>query len=203
MPDLSMFPRTTELKPGKTLVIRPLTAADQPALIRFMNDMPLEHRLFLRDDIANAAMIKAWCRNIDYADVIPLLGILNGEIVANGTLHFSHHHWTRHVGEIRILVGPDFRGIGIGRAIVHELFSLGISAGLERIMAIHMSSEDFLIKVLVSLGFSEAARIPRHVKDINGENHDMVVLIAEVQNVWEQQEQMITEDRYWPLSGQY
>jgi len=50
---------------------------------------------------------------------------------------------------------------------------------------------------------NEVARIPKHVKDMKGIKHDLVVLVAEAQDVWEQQERMIGDEQFFPLSGQY
>lgn len=203
MIDLSAYPKKVKLKGRKQMTIRPLEAKDEVRILQFLQKLPLEHRLFLRDDVADEKTVKNWLQNLSYDRVLPLIGEVERRVVADGTLHFSTLRWMRHIGEIRILVDPKFRGMGIGRAIIHELFSLGISAGLERIIAMLMDSEEFLISVLISLGFFEVARIPKHVKDMKSIKHDLVVLVAEVQDVWEQQERMIQEDQYFPLSGQY
>jgi RimJ/RimL family protein N-acetyltransferase len=176
---------------------------DESKVLNFLKTLPLEHRLFLRDDVADEMTVKRWTENLDYSKVLPLLGEVDRKVVANGSLHFSNLTWMLHVGEIRILVGPKHRGMGIGRTIIHELFGLGLAHGLERIVATQMDSEEFLIKTLVSLGFFEVARVPKHVKDIKGIKHDLVFLVAEAQDVFEQQERMIQEDQFFPLSGQY
>ena len=187
----------------KQLTLRPMTDKDEAKILMFLKKLPLEHRLFLRDDVADEKTVKGWAKNLNYSTVIPMIGEADRKIVANGTLHFSQLRWMKHVGEIRILVDPKYRGLGIGRTIIHELFGLGISGGLERIMATQMDSEEFLISVLISLGFYEVARIPKHVKDMKGIKHDLVVLVAEAQDVWEQQERMIEDEQFFPLSGQY
>ncbi|MHC5036725.1 MAG: GNAT family N-acetyltransferase, partial [Planctomycetota bacterium] len=180
-----------------------MDAKDETKLVHFLKNLPLEHRLFLRDDVADEKTVKSWVKNMDFDKVVPLLGEVDRKIVANGTLHISPLRWMNHIGEIRILVDPKYRGMGIGRAIIHELFKLGIGLGMERIMAMQMDTEEFLISVLVSLGFYEVARVPKHVKDMKGIKHDLVILVAEAQDVWEQQERMMQDDRFFPLSGQY
>ena len=204
MVDLSAFPKKVKLrKSRKSLTVRVMEKQDESRVLNFLKTLPLEHRLFLRDDVADEMTVKRWTENLDYTKVLPLLGEVDRKVVANGSLHFSNLRWMSHVGEIRILVGPKHRGMGIGRTIVHELFGLGLAHGLERIVATQMDSEEFLIQTLVSLGFFEVARVPKHVKDIKGIKHDLVFLVAEAQDVFEQQERMIQEDQYFPLSGQY
>lgn len=200
---LSSYPKKLKLKNRKNLTIRPMVQADEARVLQYLRRIPLEHRLFLRDDVADENTVKGWVNNLNYEKVIPILGEVERKIVANGTLHFSQLRWMRHVGEIRILVDPRFRGLGIGRAVIHELFTLGLAGGLERIMATQMDSEEFLISVLVTLGFYEVARIPKHVKDMKGIKHDLVFLVAEAQDVWEQQERLMEDDKFFPLSGQY
>jgi GNAT superfamily N-acetyltransferase len=201
--DLSIYPKKIKLKSRKQLAIRPMETKDEAKVLHFLQGIPLEHRLFLRDDVADEKTVKNWVKSLNYEKIIPLLGEADRKVVANGTLHFSTLRWMKHVGEIRILVDPKYRGLGIGRAIIHELFGLGISAGMERIMATQMDSEEFLVSVLVSLGFFEVARIPKHVKDMKGIKHDLVFLVAEAKDVWEQQERMMQDEQFFPLSGQY
>lgn len=203
MTDLSSYPKKIKLKGRKNLTVRPMVANDETKLLHFLQGIPVEHRLFLREDVADEKTVKGWIKRLNYETVIPLLGEVDRKIVVNGTLHLSPLRWMRHVGEIRILVDPKYRGLGIGRAVIHELFALAVEAGLERITALLMDSEEFLIQVLQALGFYEVARIPKHVKDMKGIKHDLVYLVAEAQDVWEQQERMIQEDKYFPLSGQY
>ena len=201
--ELSQYPKKLKLRNRKQLTVRPMSEKDGAKVLMFLKKLPLEHRLFLRDDVADEKTVKDWIKNLNYKRVIPMMGEVDRKIVANGTVHFSQLRWMKHVGEIRILVDPKYRGLGIGRAIIHELFGLGISGGMERIMATQMDSEEFLISVLISLGFYEVARIPKHVKDMKGIKHDLVVLVAEAQDVWEQQERMIGDEQFFPLSGQY
>ncbi|MHC4777215.1 MAG: GNAT family N-acetyltransferase [Planctomycetota bacterium] len=204
MVDLSSYPKKVKLrKSRKSLTVRLMEQKDEAKVVSFLKTLPLEHRLFLREDVADEKTVKGWVENLDYDKVIPLLGEVDRKTVANGSLHLSHLRWMNHVGEIRILVDPKYRGMGIGRTVIHELFGLGLTKGLERIVATQMDSEEFLIKTLVSLGFYEVARVPKHVKDIKGIKHDLVFLVAEAQDVFDQQERMIQEDQYFPLSGQY
>jgi L-amino acid N-acyltransferase YncA len=201
--DLAIYPKTLDLKSGKSLTIRPMNASDEAGLLKFLKGIPLIDRTALRDDVTDEKTVHEWIRDLNYSQVIPLLGIVDGEIVANGTLHFSFLRWTRHLGEIRILVNPALKGHGIGQAIIHELLSLGVSAGLERLTAMRMDVEDLLIRVFRSLGFREIARIPRQVEDIHGKRHDLVVLAVEVADIWEQQERLSGTDRYNTMSGEY
>jgi RimJ/RimL family protein N-acetyltransferase len=201
--DLKKYEKTLTLKDGRTLTIRPMRSRDGAKLIRFLKALPLEERLTLRDDVADEKTVRKWVRALDYKQVIPLLGFVDKEIVADGSLHFSGLKWTLHVGEIRILVAPKFQQRGIGQAVVRELFALGVAAGLERITAMHMAIEGELIRELSALGFREVARVPKHVKDIHGRRHDLVILAAEVSEIWEQQERLTGEERFSTLSGQY
>ena len=48
------------------------------------------------------------------------------------SLHHNEVLWTRHVGEIRTIVGADYRGIKLGARLVEEMFAIAKELGLQK-----------------------------------------------------------------------
>ena len=53
----------------------------------------------------------------------------DGDLVGCTALVPDRRSWSPHVGEIRMMISPDGRGQGLGRALSQESFALAISAG--------------------------------------------------------------------------
>ena len=104
------------------------------------------------------------------------LAIKDGKVVGCGTLVRDPHSWSPHVGEIRMVVSPDVRGQGVGRALSQETFALALGAGLEKLAAQMTVDQRAAIAVFEDLGFKAEALLRDHVRDIDGKTHDIVVL---------------------------
>ena len=83
MTDLSVYPKKIKLKSRKQLTIRPMETKDEAKVLHFLQGIPLEHRLFLRDDVADEKTVKSWAKNLNYETIIPLLGEADRKVVAN------------------------------------------------------------------------------------------------------------------------
>ena len=106
---LKEFPKTFTLKNGKTAIIRPLDKTDKKKLLDFFSRLPEKDRMFLKEDVTDKAVIDHWFKNLDYEKVIPLIVECEKEIIADGTLHLDEYGWSRHVGEIRLVVEKKYR----------------------------------------------------------------------------------------------
>ena len=67
------YPRELVLKDGSRITLKPMQAEDQERLLRFFRSIPKKDRWFLRDDVADADVVKGWADNLDYSHVLPIL----------------------------------------------------------------------------------------------------------------------------------
>ena len=109
-------------------------------------------------------------------------------MVGCGTLVRDPHSWSPHVGEIRMVVSPDVRGQGVGRALSQETFALALGAGLEKLSVQMTVDQQAAIALFESLGFKAEALLRDHVRDVDGKKHDIVVLGHNVAQVRAQME---------------
>src|SRR6185295_6929697 len=105
------FPRDVRLDNGKTLDLRLMTRADRDDIVRFARALPKQDLLFLRTDITDPAIVDQWIGNVEGDRSVTIIARVDGVMAGYVTLHHNEVLWTRHVGEIRTNVGPDFRGI--------------------------------------------------------------------------------------------
>jgi RimJ/RimL family protein N-acetyltransferase len=96
------------------------------------------------------------------------------------TLHRGDLRWSAHVGELRVLIAPDYRGKGLGRALTQEIFKLALERGIEKMMARMTVDQKGAIATFAGLGFRPEAVMRDHVKDAEGNSHDLVVMALAV-----------------------
>ncbi len=174
------YPKAVTLQDGSPVTIRPLVAADEPALLTFFLGIPEADRLFLKDDVTKPAVIAAWCRDLNYARTLPLVAEAGGVLVGDATLHQRPSGWKRHVAKVRLVIAPAYRGKGLGSWLIKELIAVAEQTDLEKMEAELMVDQRTAIAAFQKLGFAQAAVFPDHVKDLTGKKHDLLVLVRDL-----------------------
>ena len=100
---------------GDEITLRPMLPDDKDGLLDFFRRMDEEDRFYLKEDVTSVIVISEWARTLDYSRTLPILAIVDGKIVAVGTLHYSRGGARRHIGEVRVVVDPEYRRRGLGR----------------------------------------------------------------------------------------
>lgn len=169
------YPRRVATAGGE-IEFRHMTAADEAAVLAFARKLPVHDLLFIPRNISEPKVLSAWIKEIDRGGMISLLAVKDGAVVGCGTIVRDPLSWSPHVGEIRMVVSKDVRGLGVGRALSHETFALALGAGLEKIVAQMTVDQTGAIALFESLGFKAEALLRDQVRDIAGRTHDIVVL---------------------------
>ena len=172
---LDSYPVSVPLA-SKKLILRPLVREDGTALARFFARIPADERVMLKDDVTNPVVIANWCANLDPDKVLPILALDGSRIVADATLHRDRRGWSRHVARIRLAVDPEYRRLGLARAMVRELLVLAERLGVAVVDAEALSAQHGAIKLFEDLGFISVATLPQHALDLTSQPHDIVVL---------------------------
>jgi RimJ/RimL family protein N-acetyltransferase len=171
------YPQEAVLRDGRRVLLRPFTADDVDLLYEFFQRLPIEYRRFAWDAIDNRALIKQWGRDIDYAKAFPLLAIDGRRIVADATLHRRQRGPLRLVGRIKWMLDPEFRGAGLGTAMVNHFIGIARERGLRHLNCMVISDlEADAVKTLEGLGFQSYV-IPQYGTDPDGNQHDMTKLV--------------------------
>jgi L-amino acid N-acyltransferase YncA len=171
-----IYPREVILNNGQNVSLRLMKAADGEIVLNFARALPPDDLLFLRTDITEPKTIDAWIQNIEEGITITVLAELPRGIAGYASLHTDGARWTRRIGEIRVQVGVDHRGLGLGKRLVGEIFRLGQDLGLKK-MAATMTPEQASAKAAFEgLGFQVEATLGEWVVDREGRFHDLIVM---------------------------
>jgi L-amino acid N-acyltransferase YncA len=102
---------------------------------------------------------------------------MDGKIVGDGTLHHRRAGARRHIGEVRIVVDPEYRNRGVGRGLLHKLIEIAYDKGLEKLMfEVVVDTEEAAKHTAQILGFVPVAVLPARVKDYCGKAHDLMIM---------------------------
>lgn len=177
---LRLYPKTVSLKDWTKVTLWPMTHHDEERLCEFFCRIPEEDRKLLKEDVANRAVIANWCRRIDYNRVLPILAEAHGKIVGDATLHRRESGWLQHVGEIRVVVDPEYRRRGLGSLLIEDLMLLAMDAKLERLFVELIANEIAAVKAFERAGFERVAHLPRFARDRNNMSQDLLVLSVDI-----------------------
>lgn len=173
------YPRTTTLQDRK-ITLRPMQAADRDAVLAFAQALPADDLLFLPLDITHPKVIDGWVRHLESGRTATVLAESAGRVIGLGTLVRSETTWARHLGNIRLLVSREARGIGLGNVLANEIFSLAEEAGLKKVVAQMASEQRGAQAVFERLGFKAEALLADYVMDRQGRTHDLIVMSYDV-----------------------
>jgi len=173
---LENYPIRKDLANGVQCLLRPLTPEDQNAFQEFHIAVPEEERLFIKHRVTDGSLFHEWCQEPDYELNLPLLAFADGKLVGDATLHQRPGGWKRHIGLVSVLTHPDFRGIGLVDLLIEEVIEIAKHAGLTKLEAEFNGERQVAMKALGMCGFSELARLPHYVQDMQAHYHDYVLM---------------------------
>lgn len=163
------------------VTIRGLEADDTAAILTFASDVPAHDLLFLARDIRNRRVVSAWVRAAGAGSVKTLLALAGGRIVAATAVLSDPLGWSSHVAEVRLLVAPEWRGKGLGRALLGACIDGAVADGAAKLVAHMTPDQRSAITLFEEHGFRAEALLRDHVRDAEGVLHDLVLLSLDIE----------------------
>jgi RimJ/RimL family protein N-acetyltransferase len=161
--------------------VRAPAPADLEALLAFFARVPEGERTFFKEAVLDRAAVQGWLAGdrgrralaIDedgevagYAAVVPLPG------------------WSDHVGEVRLVVDPQRRGRGLGRALARWALLQALDCGLSKVYVEVVAEQEGAVAMFTGLGFQAEGLLRDHVRDRGGELRDLVLLAHPIDDQW-------------------
>jgi len=162
------------------VTFRLMEPADGPDILTFARELPEEDLMFLRTDITQKPAVDTWMNYIKTGRTISLLAEIGGKIAGYASIHLNEATWTRHVAEMRVLIGRDYRGIGLGKKLTNEAFAMARDLGLKKITAQMATDQRGARGVFEHLGFRPEALLADHVMTRDGTTRDLLVMSYDV-----------------------
>jgi ribosomal protein S18 acetylase RimI-like enzyme len=182
-----------KLKDGTEVTIRRLKMEDLDLLMEFYQALPLEDRKYLKFDVTDRKAVQRRLRRTESGDDIRVVAVHGGLIIASGALELSGEAWSKHQGEIRVIVARPFQQRGLGAIMIRELYFIAVQNNLQTVVAKMMRPQVGAQKIFRRLGFRDDSLMPDFVKDIKGESQDLIVMTCDVKQLWKQLDRMFSE----------
>jgi ribosomal protein S18 acetylase RimI-like enzyme len=83
--------------------------------------------------------------------------------------------------------------MGLGTLLMKELVSHAEAEGVSKIRAEIMDTQKSAQAAFERLGFKKAAELKDFVTDLEGETHNLVVMVSDVSALWKRMENLLLE----------
>lgn len=156
------------------MIIRDLHEADGTAMLDFFTALPPGETTFMKDEQVVSPRVADWALQ---KGVIRLVAEgQDGAIEGYATIH-PGVGMSAHVGEIRLIVAKSARCCGVGLTLARHVMVAGFSqAALSKLSVEVVAEQQGTIRMFSKLGFTPEALLRDHLRDADGEMHDLVIL---------------------------
>jgi L-amino acid N-acyltransferase YncA len=179
-PTLESYPREVKVGDNRTVALRLMEKSDRDRMVDFARSLSPDDLLFLRRDITDPEVVDEWVQDIERGRTVTVLAEKDDELLAYGSLLLHETFWGRHMGEIRVLVRSDYRGLGLGLQLTSDVFAIAKDAGIEQMIARMTTEQERTRAILERLGFKQEAVLRGFVRDREGNRRDLLVMSAGV-----------------------
>jgi len=176
MAESDQFPKHCRLEDGANITLTFMTRDDVEALSKFLHLLPRYDLLYLQHDIRQQSVLEAWMDNIEAGLAISICAHDPATLVGYASVQLRSPAPTADSGEIRVNVSQGYRSRGLGRILTSEIMDVCHQSGIKNLQA-RMTTDQYGAKsAFKRLGFVEEEVLQNHVKDLDGEPRDLVVM---------------------------
>jgi ribosomal protein S18 acetylase RimI-like enzyme len=162
--------------------IKKLAGEDAAALRAFFAAMPAEDRTFFFQDVTDPSVADAWASDDRRIRRCAVDG--SGELVAFGALE-PGVDWSSHVAEVVLVVAPEARRRGIGRALARRLLVEAVEQGFKKVTVMLPVDNDGAVEMFRKLGFEPEALLRDQLRSPeDGTVRDSLILAHMVDDTW-------------------
>ncbi|HNS52420.1 MAG TPA: GNAT family N-acetyltransferase [Anaerolineae bacterium] len=166
---------TVQIPGGQTVCLRSAVPEDAAELIRAIDSVAREGAYFLRsrfeiDEKAERTLLSAAQERGD----LVLVGKARGRVVTWLTALRGTSEFQRHAAELGTGVVREWRGRGVGSALIEHALEWAAAQGVEKVRLGVRAENDRARHLYIRFGFVEEGYRLRDVKDSTGTYYDVI-----------------------------
>jgi ribosomal protein S18 acetylase RimI-like enzyme len=146
----------------------------------FFQRVPEGDRTFAKEPVTEFDAVTAWT---DDVRALRSLARIDGEVVGYVAI-FPGVGWSRHVGELRLVVDPAVRRQGVGQRLARHGLRVAVEASLTKVVVEVVAVQESTIALFTRLGFRAEALLEDQVQDPDGNYSDLIVLANRTDVDW-------------------
>ncbi|MBM3324352.1 MAG: GNAT family N-acetyltransferase [Calditrichaeota bacterium] len=186
------YPLTYKLKNDQEVTIRLLSPQDDEELFRFFSSLSDSEIDYFRANVRKREVVGKWSKeSIDYSRRITLVAFHQGRIIGQWALLHREHGWSRHVCELRGIVHPDWRHLGLGNKLIYDLLTIAHELEKEKVIVEVVARQKEVMRYFEKVGFQREALFKNHVKDDRGRMQDLIVMSMDLMPAWRKMEELV------------
>jgi ribosomal protein S18 acetylase RimI-like enzyme len=161
--------------------IRSPTPDDLDALLDFFERVPESERTFFKEHVLDRPTVEGWLttdrgrRGLAFDDDGRVIGYV-------AVMRLSG--WSDHVGDVRLVVDPQHRTQGVGRALARWALLQAVDCGMTKLTVEVVAEQERAVAMFSALGFRAEGLLLDHVRDHDGVLRDLVLLSHPVADSW-------------------
>ena len=176
-------PKHVTLKNGKEACIRTRTLADAEKVMRCVEAIFSNDRFFMTtiEEIREQLTVEKQTERTElfnnHEQKLLLVVEIDGQIVSMSDVECGERERARHVGQIGISILPEYRGNGLGTAIMQTMIDWATAHPVIEKLALGVWADNApAILLYEKMGFIEEGRKVREVKYADGSYDDCILM---------------------------
>lgn len=159
-----MLPRQLSLKNGRSAIVRTATARDAEAWIETVNSVAAEEVYLMTDRFARpTGDLRRLFVDARTSSALWMVGEVDGSVVAGADVRRGEYRKNAHSASFGVFVRREFRGLGLGGALLREGIDWARSVGISKLKLGVFSTNERAIAIYRKFGFQEEARLAGEV----------------------------------------
>lgn len=156
--------------------IRPASSGDARGWVRHISDVAAEGRFIRTEEVRwTVSQMRKRFRQPKTRDEVNLVAIAEGRLVGTLWIGRESHPITHHVGSLGMSVDKEWRGRGIGSALMSAAFRWARWADIEKIALTVYPDNEPAAGLYKKFGFLEEGRLVGHSKKSYGYEDEIVM----------------------------
>ena len=161
---MTTYPIILNLNSNTRVSFRPVEDKDFNHLNILIGEIPRNELIIYKDDVVLGEKIEEWFLSKKYLKNVHIIAFIDNMVVAEGTMHSEGLYW-KNAAEIKLMVHPKYRNLGIGRKMFSILLQEGFKKKIQKIVVRYTPENKGFQKILEQFEFKPEAVLHYYIED--------------------------------------